>query len=354
MKLVRRSLLLVLLAAGAVLADTLTPARLVELERWKEARVLLEPRVRSHPNDAEAVHLLSRVRLAFGELDEALRFAEKAAALDPKNARYRAGVAQVVSVQASSAGMLRQIALARRARREAEAALALDPSSTEALSGLMAFHVESPAIVGGDRARALRLAEQIGRIDRVEGLMAQMRLVQGQRRGDQVLALHQQALELNPRHFVSLRALMDAALAGGKFEAAEKHARAALAAEPDRIDAYAGLAAVFAAQERWPELDAILADAERRIPVNYSAHLRAAGELLTTGTDLVRAERYGRLYLTVQAEPTGVSHAEAHRQLALILEALGRRDEAIGALETAIRLDPRLEAARRDLKRLRG
>jgi tetratricopeptide (TPR) repeat protein len=250
--------------------------------------------------------------------------------------------------------MLRQIALARRARREAEAALGLDASSPEALVGLLVFHVESSAIVGADRGKALRIADEIARIDRVEGLMAQTRLVQGQRRAEQVVALHQQALELNPRHVVSLRALMEAALGGGKLEAAEKHARAALAAEPDRIEPYAGLAAVFAAQERWPELDAILADAERRIPANFSPHLRAAGALLTTGTDLVRAERYARLYLTVPPEPTGVSHAEAHRQLALILEALGRRDEAISALEAAIRLDPRLEAARRDLKRLRG
>ena len=81
----------------AVAARAQSPAAdLAEHGHWKRLKALVEPRAAANPNDAEAQWLLSRVRMAFKDVDGALAPAEKAAALDPKNVEYRWQVAQVV------------------------------------------------------------------------------------------------------------------------------------------------------------------------------------------------------------------------------------------------------------------
>ena len=124
---VRRVLALVSIAAVCALAVPLlaqSPAAdLAEHSHWKRLKTLIEPRAAANPNDAEAQWLLSRVRMAYKDFDGALAPAEKAAALDPRNVEYRWQVAQVIGEQASSASVFRQLGLARRYKREVEAAL---------------------------------------------------------------------------------------------------------------------------------------------------------------------------------------------------------------------------------------
>jgi hypothetical protein len=53
----------------------------------------------------------------------------------------------------------------------------------------------------------------------------------------------------------------------------------------------------------------------------------------------------------LQLEP---DFADAHANLGLVLAELGRMDEAMQQWETAVRLDPKQENARRALERVRG
>src|SRR5229473_2169527 len=99
------------LGAQSSLAD------LADHGHWKRLKAQIEPRAAANPNDAEAQWLLSRLRMVFKDVDGALAPAEKAAALDPKNADYRYQVAQVVGDQASSASVLKQMGLAKRFKR---------------------------------------------------------------------------------------------------------------------------------------------------------------------------------------------------------------------------------------------
>ena len=58
-----------LLAALAfpVLAQEPTPEKLIESGHWKQARTLVERRLRDTPNDANAAFLASQTRNAFGD-----------------------------------------------------------------------------------------------------------------------------------------------------------------------------------------------------------------------------------------------------------------------------------------------
>jgi len=332
-------------------------AVLAEHGHWKRLKAQIEPRATANPNDAEGQWLLSQVRMAFRDVDAALAPAEKAAALDPKNAEYRWQVAQVVGEQAGNASVFRQLGLAKRFKREAEGALALNPKLTDAMVGLMEYYDRAPGIAGGDKGKAAAMVDQIGALNKVDGCIAKVRRL-GRQSPLPVADIEQvwvQAVQADPSRYephVNLASIY----AGGtppRWELAEKEALLAKKIDVDRVTPYALLASIYASNERWTELDAELTAAEKQIPDNLVPYLRAAAALLKTGKDLPRAERYARKYLSQEPEPTSNPPAVAHWRLGLILEKEGRQSDAIAELQTATRLDPKFEQAQKDLKRVK-
>ena len=351
------ALLAVVCLLGASPAAQSPAADLAEHGHWKRLKALIEPRAAANPNDAEAQWLLSRVRMAFKDVDGALAPAEKAAALDPKNADYRWQLAQVVGEMASSASVFKQMGLAKRYKREVEAALAINPKHTPSMTGLMEYFIRAPGIVGGDKKKAAEIPAQIMAVNKVDGYIAKVRLLQQQSPvpAGEIEQAWVQAVLADPSRYephINLASIY-ATGATPRWELAEKEALTAKKIDPDRTAPYSILAAVYATGERWAELDAVLAEAEKKIPDNLSPYLRASGALLATGKDLARAERYARKYLSQVPEPNATTPAVAHWRLGLILEKEGKKAEAIAELQTATKLDPKFEQAQKDLKRLK-
>ena len=271
---VRRVFALVSIAVVCVLVAPLlaqSPAAdLAEHGHWKRLKALVEPRVAANPNDAEAQWLLSRVRMAYKDLDGALAPAEKAAALDPKNVEYRWQVAQVVGEMASSASVFKQIGLAKRYKREVEAALALNPKHTGSMIGLMEYFNRAPGIVGGDKKKAGEIPGQIMAVNKVDGWIAKVRLLRQQSPvpAGEIEQAWVQAVQADPSRYephINLASIYT----GGttpRWELAEKEALTAKKIDPDRTAPYSVLAAVYATAERWAELDAVLADAGEEDP----------------------------------------------------------------------------------------
>jgi tetratricopeptide (TPR) repeat protein len=113
------------------------------------------------------------------------------------------------------------------------------------------------------------------------------------------------------------------------------------------------LAIVYATGERWQDLDAAMARAEKNVPDDFGALYQAGKALLLSGKDLPRAERYFRKYLTMEPEGGEPHHAAAHWRLGLVLEKEGNKPEAIAEMEEALRAQPDFKEAKEDLKRLK-
>jgi predicted Zn-dependent protease len=134
----------------------------------------------------------------------------------------------------------------------------------------------------------------------------------------------------------------------------EKLALAAVQAEPWRTSGWQCLAALYAYQERWTDLDDVLKKSEAAGPTHLAPWYTAARQLLNAGKDPARAESYLRHYLTVEPEIGSQTWAAARWRLGQALEKQGKKSEAVAEMETAVKLDPKLEDAKKDLKRLRG
>jgi tetratricopeptide (TPR) repeat protein len=316
----------------------------------KRLRAIAEPLYREHPNDPEALWMMAFVKLSWGDHKTALDLAEKAAAADPKNPRYRFVLAEAVGLEARKASVLRQPGLARRFKKEMDTALSLDPKNIEAMNDLIGYYFEAPGIIGGDKAKGRAMVDQIMRINPADGYLAAVTVARYDKQDNRFEELLRKAVDGGPTHYLARVRLASFCVATKKYAEGETQARTALRIDPTRVGAHASLVAALTAQDKWPEVDGALAEAEKDVPDDLTPYLRAAVSCLARSVELPMAERYLRKYLTQEPEPFAPKWAQAHWRLGQVLEKEGRKREAVAEWQAAVKLDPE-SPAKQDLKK---
>jgi tetratricopeptide (TPR) repeat protein len=334
----------------AVHADNVTD--LMERGRWKEARAAVTT---MEPGKSRTLYLQSRVKQAFDQPDEALSAAERAVQLEPNNALYHTQIAEVCGQMAGRAGKLKAFSLARRARKEAEQAVALDPKQVEGREVLANFFWLAPGIMGGDKTKAESMAAEIARISPGQGALVQAEFAMRAKAESRAESLYLRALQSDETSYTAhlLLARLYGSDTRNRWDLAERHGRDAMAKDPGRSGAYNVLAAVLVHGQRWNELDALLMEAGRQLPGNLTPQYTAARVLLSEHRDSLRAERYLRQYLATEPEGGAPSLARARWRLGQALERQGRKAEAVAQLEAAVQMDPSFDDAKKDLKRVK-
>ena len=263
--------------------------------------------------------------------------------------------------------MLKALGLMRKAHSEFDAAVAIDPKDPDNLFEKIDFLLQAPVLAGGDRTRALDVANELVKIDPARGYLALARIAWKQKEFGRLEGLYRKAAQSNPQSYEAQMALANLYLGNpvvpedldassrANFHLAEEHARAALDLNPDRIDAYRALVMALVSGRRWDETAKVLARVEAAIPDDLSPYVVAARAMLREGVELTRAESYLKKYSTQTQEPEVGAPllAGAHWSLALVYQKGGRTADARTELETVLRLKPDFEAARRELERLR-
>lgn len=352
---------IILLACAAVQAFASdapsTPESLMQAGHYKQARALLEKLLLANANDADAMAQMAQVKLEFHQVEPAIQLAEKAVALNPNNDRAHSALADCYGQKAEGdVGMFEGLKLLRAFKRENEAALAINPKNYNALHSWMEFYLGAPGIAGGSKSKANEFAEKITSIDTAKGNLAKAEIALHERQVDQVLPFAEKAIAANPKSYeaVIFLASLYAAEKWRDLAKAEQFAQRAIALDPARALGYGILAQVKVLQEKWNELDQVLAQAEKAVPDDLIYYYRAGRVLLVSGKDNARAEQFFRKYLTQEPEGSTPTLASGHWQLGLALEKLGRKQDAIAEVQTAVKMDPHLKPAKSDLKRLQS
>jgi tetratricopeptide (TPR) repeat protein len=352
----RLTALLALGLAVATLASATTPEQLVEDGHFKQARALLDRQLQAHPNDAQLNWLAARIHRAFGDLPGAINFAQKAVQLAPQKADYHLTLAELQGRVAQQSNMVKQAMLARNIHKELETAFQLEPSNLDARWGLLQYYWLAPSIMGGDKSKAKAMATDIAKLNAAQGFVAQAVIAADEKKPVEVERNYCKAIEADPKSFDAHISLAQFYMSDDqrKLDQAEEQYRAATKISPTRIDGYVGLATIYAQRGQWPQLDQVLSESERVVPDNLQPYYESGLALLNSGKDLPRAERYFRKYMGQEAEGNAASLAETHWRLSQVLERLGRRPEAITELNTAVRMNPYFEPAKKDLKKMHG
>jgi len=288
-----------------------------------------------------------------GDLERALKLADAALASDTSNAAYHVQVAAVAGRLAEKSSLLKQLTLARRARQELDAALALDASNIDAQWGLMIYYYAAPALIGGDKAKAIQMGEQMAAAAPAIGRYYQGRLALQMQDPDKAETFLRQSVIDDPVSFETAAALANLYIEQKPDQArAEKWACQAVHADPTRGEGWALLAKVYTMCGCWTEALSIADRSAALIPENLHPKYEIASVAASRGEQLDLAVRLLREYLSAPIEGGAPSEALAHMRLGFALAKQGANAEAVAQLKTAVEQDSSLDAAKAEIKRV--
>jgi len=170
-----------LVLSSSALANSAQPQALAEQVKalWQAgdiqaAQALLSPMVTKKTKDARLLALLGQTEALLNNADKAEDLLEKAVKLDSNNADYQHWYATVSCNLAASASMFSALGYAKRCKKAYETALELAPQNPRSYIALGSFLAQAPGVAGGDKDKALQLAEQLKQIDPLQGILLQL------------------------------------------------------------------------------------------------------------------------------------------------------------------------------------
>ena len=149
--------------------------------------------------DAAVLQLTGQDFFMLGEYKKASEAFEKAAVLDPNNAKLTHWLGRAYGRRAETANPFLAPGLASKTRQMFEKAVELDPTDKDALGDLLDYYLDAPGFLGGGMHKAEMLAQMILKEDPAEGHYAQGLVADKKKEYDTAEEQFRRAAELAPR-----------------------------------------------------------------------------------------------------------------------------------------------------------
>lgn len=294
--------------------------RLYEQGQLAAARRAIEPYARSHPRDARAAYYMGLSYLSERSVDGAVEWLERAVELDGRSADHHLNLGNAYGLKAMGANVIRQAILARKAKAEFDAAVALAPNSIPARSGRMRFYMMAPGVLGGSMDRALEEAAEIRRRNPYAGVGAHVAVYR--RQGDTAAVVRE--LEAAVRQF------------------------------PDSVPVYLALGNTYDGMKRHDASVGVFERLARRRPQSMTAAYQLARLSVVTGRGMDRGESLLKQYLRHTPRAGDPALFAAHWRLGTLYERQGKRDQARASYRASLAINPAFGLARESLAKLGG
>lgn len=297
----------------------LTLARIqLALNHVEDARKAFMQTLQLDPRSLSAQMELSELHRNRGEVDSAIQFAEQATANRPENTKARLELIRTLLVRDKDAG---------RAEKEIRTLLAKHPTSSEAVGALAALYLSKGDQTGARRAFERALELDPSSLEALSGLVA---------------------IDLGNKQIRAASARIDAALAKrgdsapvlllaakvyalvGDPKKMEDLLKRALAADPGNPETYSALGQLYAQQGRLDDARKQFTDVVRLEPQSVAGPTML-GLIAYTQRDLPEAQRWWTRALEIDPRTA----AAANNLAWVIAERDGNLDQALQLAQTA-------------------
>jgi tetratricopeptide (TPR) repeat protein len=294
--------------------------RAYEASDYAKAIQELQAAAATEPQNGDVQLLLAKSYLELQQHDPAIKSAENAVTIDPRNSIYHEWLGKAYGEKADHAGWFSAISFAKKTRKEFETAVQLDGNNFSARQALIEFDCSAPGLVGGGEEKALPQIKQLAAMDAAEGHYAAGNC--RRQKKDYAVADEEfaKALESNPK---SAELIYDI----GDYEVKR--------GQPERLLAVADLG-------------------ERVAPGDPRGEFYRGVALVLQKENPEEAERLLREYAKKAPTRSGYPRpAAAHAWLGRLFEDQSRTEDAAKEFQSALKLDPKNKMAQEALKRLK-
>lgn len=305
-----------MLAASAHAQSVAHARQLFDDSRFDASKAELLQVQKANDRIAASWYYLGRIALYDNDDDEGIHRFERAVELEDGNALYHHWLGTAIGGVALRANKFKQPFLARRIRKEWERAVELDPEYVDARISLAGFYAVAPGIMGGGLDKARAQAAEITRRNAMRGAMTRALIAAREKNGAEEEATYQQAIT----------------------------------AAPDSAAPYFALATAYARDAKADDALAAIGRYAKRHPNDAWSLYHTGRTAGTTGQQLDRGETALRQFLM---SPPSDAHpsafAGAHYALGQIARHQGATDAAREHFRAALKLNPNMQAAQREL-----
>lgn len=324
--------------------------------RLDEAKQAFQAIAQSDPANVDAPLHLGWIALRRGDHEAAVAILEPLVQRVPERADCHHALGDAYGLSAQRAGLFSKLGWAKKCKAEYQRAIELAPDNVRYRRSLFEFHRQAPSIAGGGADLALAEANEIKRIDPVQGHLALATLHYAEKKYALALAEYQAVAELEPDQIEHHQRLFEfyrqgPGLALGGLEKAQAEAGAILRLDP--VQGRIALAMLHADQKQFDlaleELDQTLAQAPNDYVTLYHVGRLAAisGQYLDRGL--------AALQQCLQMTPAGnqPGHAAVYWRIGNVEAHRANTAAAREAYQAALRLYPEFRQVAEDLKKLR-
>jgi Flp pilus assembly protein TadD len=186
----------VALCAGAATPEWSRANTLYQQTEYQQSLAVLQA---SAMKDAATLQLTGQNLFMLGEYKKACDAFEKAALLEPNNAKLIHWLGRAYGRRAETANVFAAPGLASKTRQMFEKAVQLDPTNKDALGDLLDYYLDAPGFLGGGMQKAEMLAKMILKEDPAEGHYAEGLVADKKKEYDTAEQQFRRAADLAPR-----------------------------------------------------------------------------------------------------------------------------------------------------------
>lgn len=145
---------------------------LFKKKQFTKAEVLIKKHMASNPSDVEAIELLGDAYGHQKKWDEAIEIYKALRDEYPDNANYHYKYGGSLGMKVLSINRIRAVGYIGDIRKAFERAAELDPDHIDVRWALVEFNISVPSILGGTEKKALKYANQLEKISKVDGFLS--------------------------------------------------------------------------------------------------------------------------------------------------------------------------------------
>jgi len=145
---------------------------LFKKEQFKKAKPLFEAYLETYPTHKKTREYLGDIAGYAKDWDTAIDYYEGLKLEEDTSANYHFKYGGALGMKALDISRIRALGLIGDIKKSFEKAAKLDPKHIEVRWALVEFYIQLPGIIGGSEKKAIKYANQLGKISPVDGYLA--------------------------------------------------------------------------------------------------------------------------------------------------------------------------------------